>query len=241
MAFYLVGLGLWLDSVSNGALNALKKCEKVYLDGYTVKFPYSLDELRRSLGLDFELRGREQIEDESIVLEAREKDVALMVYGDPLFATTHYQLLVSCNEAGVKRRVFHNASVLDAVSLAGLSLYKFGKVTSVPDWRKHTNCPTSFVDYILDNQKVQAHSLVLFDIGLEFERAVEQIEQAFEKKGFKIREAVLIFCAGTPKERVFYGEFEGLKNVRVEEPYCIVIPANLNDFEKRALEEFKVQ
>ena len=36
---YLIGLGLNEKSISLEGLEAVKKCKKVYLEGYTVDFP----------------------------------------------------------------------------------------------------------------------------------------------------------------------------------------------------------
>jgi len=44
MTFYLIGLGLDLKSISVDALDIIKKCKKVYLEDYTVDFPYKNQE-----------------------------------------------------------------------------------------------------------------------------------------------------------------------------------------------------
>ena len=42
---YLIGLGLNAHSVSREGMNILKTCKKIYLENYTVDFPYPLAEL----------------------------------------------------------------------------------------------------------------------------------------------------------------------------------------------------
>jgi len=242
MGFYLVGLGLSKASLSFEALETLKKCDKVYLEGYTVSFPYSIEDLKASLDVDFEVLKRESVENESILEDAAKKDVALMVYGDPLSATTHYQLLLSAREKEIETRVFHNATVLTAVSETGLSLYKFGKVASIPDWKEHTNKPTSFMNYVRENSGMKAHSLVLCDIGLDFLRAIEQINVSCEKENIEHDKVVVMSRAGGEEQKIFYGTLENLKTKKNEilEPYCFVVPGELSFFESDALNEFSI-
>ena len=196
MTFYLIGLGLNRSSISADALEILKKCDKVYVENYTVKFPYSLDELE----FDFEEIRREEVENESILANAKDKNVALLVYGDALSATTHVQLILSCKKREIKYKIFHNASILTAVAESGLSLYKFGKVASLPDWREHTNKPKSFMEILKENKKMNAHTLILIDIGLEYERGIEQLKES----GFKEDKIIVLSSAGTDKQRIFY-------------------------------------
>ena len=40
---YLIGLGLNEKSISKESLASAKKCEKLYLEGYTVDFPYDIE------------------------------------------------------------------------------------------------------------------------------------------------------------------------------------------------------
>jgi len=50
-----------------------------------------------------------------------------------LTATTHISLIEEAKRCGVKYKIIYNASILDAVAETGLQLYKFGKVTSMPN------------------------------------------------------------------------------------------------------------
>lgn len=52
------------------------------------------------------------------------RQVAVLVVGDPLSATTHSDLIVRCSEAGVPWKVIHNASIMTAVGQCGLQLYR---------------------------------------------------------------------------------------------------------------------
>ncbi len=230
MTFYLIGLGLDKNSISADAVEILKKCDKIYLENYTVKFPYLLKELN----IDFEPVNREMVESEKILANAEDKNVALLVYGDALSATTHTQLVLSCKKQGIECKVFHNASILTAVAETGLSLYKFGKVASLPDWKEHKNKPKSFMDYLGENEKIGAHTLILADIGLEYDRAIEQLKES----GFDMKEKIVILShAGLNSQKIFYETPEKIK--KVHEPYCIIVPGKMSEYEESALKELK--
>ena len=44
---YIVGLGLNEKGISKEGLEAVKKCKKIYLESYTVDFPYSMKDLEK--------------------------------------------------------------------------------------------------------------------------------------------------------------------------------------------------
>jgi len=179
MTFYLIGTGLDLNSIAADALEVIKKCDSVYVENYTVNFPYPLEELAKSYGVKIIPLERKAVEDESVLTSAKDSHVALLVYGDALSATTHMQLLLACKEKDIHYKIFHNASIMTAIATTGLQPYKFGKTASMPDWKEHTNKPTSFTDYIKQNTSIGAHSLILTDIGLELSNALMQLEESF--------------------------------------------------------------
>lgn len=47
---YLIGLGLNIDGISTYGLETVKKCKTIYLENYTVDFPYNEGALEAVLG-----------------------------------------------------------------------------------------------------------------------------------------------------------------------------------------------
>ncbi|MBI2628690.1 diphthine synthase [Candidatus Pacearchaeota archaeon] len=141
---YIIGLGLDINGISLHGKKILKsaKLKKVYLECYTVEFPYSTKELEKELKIKVIEADREFIESEKIINEAKENDIVLLVYGSPLSATTHISLINSAKKQKVKYKILYSGSIFDAVAECGLSLYKFGKTTSLPHWQKNYR-PTS--------------------------------------------------------------------------------------------------
>lgn len=231
---YLIGLGLNSSGISIQGVEAAKKCKKIYLESYTVDFPYSEGGLQELFEKKIIRADREKVEGMSIIDEARKQDVALLVYGSPLTATTHISLIQEAKASGVKHKIIYAASILDAVAETGLQLYKFGKITSTP---KHE--ADSFIEIINDNLKINAHTLLLVDIGLELNEALDKLGKACEKHKINIEKIVLCSQLGTNKSRIYYESADNLKNKEIEKPYCIIIPGKLHFLEKEFLESLK--
>jgi len=233
---YIIGLGLNSDGISKFGLEAVKKCKKIYIENYTVDFPYSMGELGEVIGKKIIPADREFVESLKIVDEARKMDIALLVYGSPLTATTHITLLQEAKASEVKCKIIYNASILDAVAETGLQIYKFGKVASMPAWKKNYE-PDSFMQIIQENQSMKAHTLILMDIGLEFPDALRQLEIAAKKYKIPMKKIVVCQCLGTRHRKIFYKEIYEFKEfTSVLKPYCIIIPSKLHFLEKEMLE-----
>ena len=234
MTFYLIGLGLNLKSISLEALEILKRCKRVYIENYTVEFPYKIQDLERVVGKIIPLT-RIMIENEKFVEEGKNKNIALLIYGSPLIATTHISLILKCKKEKIDYKVIHNSSIFDAVSETGLQIYKFGKTASMPKWdEKHK--PDSFIDVIKFNQAVKAHSLILVDIGLSFNEALTQLGKASRGK-FKLNKIIVCSKLGTSDSKIYYDEFKDLLGAEVHVPFCFIIPAKLHFMEEEALEK----
>lgn len=85
---------------------------------------------------------------------------------DEIFrATTHTDLVVRAKKMGVEVKVIHNASVMNAIGVCGLQLYRYGETVSIPffteEWR-----PDSFYEKIQNNCRLGLHTLCL--LGLWF-------------------------------------------------------------------------
>lgn len=240
MTLYLIGTGMNANSITAEALEILKSCDKIYLENYTVNFPYPKEKLENNYNLKIQERNREKVEDESILEEAKNAGIALLIYGDPLSATTHIQLISEAKKQNIPHETLHNASILTLIAETGLSLYKFGKTTSMPNWNEHTNKPTSFANYIKENQSIKAHTLILTDIGLEIAPAIEQLLESAEKEKLTLpKKIIAISHAGTNQQKIFYDIPENLKEKDVAMPFCLITPSKLHFLEKENLEKLK--
>lgn len=236
---YLIGLGLNEKGISLEGLEVVKNCQKVYLEKYTVDFPYKFERLEKIIKKKITTLSRGEVESEKLVNEATKEDIALLIYGCPLFATTHESLLIDCKNKKIKTKVIYSASIFDAISETGLQLYKFGKISTIPKWQKNFE-PDSFLDYVLNNKTIEAHSLILVDIGLGFKDALQQLEKSCEKKGIKIEKLIVCSKMGCKNFKIFYGNIEKLKSKKIDSPYCFIIPSKLHFIEKESLEKYSI-
>ena len=231
---YLIGLGLNEKGISLEGLEILKECRKVYLEDYTVNFPYKKEKLEKIINKKIISVNREFVENkiDELIKEAKKEDVVLLIYGSPLTATTHISLIQELKKEKIKYRVIHNASILDALTVTGLQIYKFGKISSMPGFEAD-----SFIDIIKENQKINAHSLILVDIDLEFRDAISKLEKTAKRKKLKISKLVICQSLGTKNQKIFYMMVSKLKDKKIKKPFSIIIPSELHFVEKEFLEE----
>jgi len=231
MTLYIIGLGLEVKGISLRGKKILKSADikKIYLENYTVDFPYTIKELEKELKIKTVTANRALVESEKLVEMAKNEDVALLIYGSPLMATTHISLINTCRIKKVKYKVLHAGSIFDAIGDSGLSFYKFGKTTSLPKWEKNFE-PKSFIDVIKENKSIKAHTLLLVDISLKFEECVKQLKET----KFDFGKVILCSRLGI-KSNFYYDNLENIDADKVKPPYCIIVLSELSDYERDSI------
>ena len=171
MTLYIIGTGLNDEkSITVAGLEAIRDSEAVYMENYTSLMNVTPDSLENFYGKKITVVDRKAVEqDNGIVSQAKEKKVAFLVIGDPFGATTHIDLMLRCKEAGVEFVVINNASILTAVGITGLQIYKFGKTTSVPFPDRSFRPETSY-EVLRQNSMLGLHTLLLLDLKPEENR-----------------------------------------------------------------------
>lgn len=253
---YLIGLGLYDEQdISSKGLRILKKVDKVYAEFYTGIFSGNLNSLKRLIKKDIVVLSRKDLEenlDKSKILnEAKNREVALLVPGDPMVATTHISIILKAQQLGIKTKIIHASSIYSAIGETGLQIYKFGRTSSIAFPEKNY-FPQSFYDVLKENLSSGLHSLFLLDIKVEKKQKkfmsindaikilleIEKIrkENLFTEKTFCVGVARL----GSDKEKIKAGKAEEL--VRYDfgkPPHVLVIPGRLHFMEEEALMRFK--
>jgi diphthine synthase len=170
---YFIGLGLYDEKdISLKGLEAMKKVDVVYAEFYTARlFGTTISALEELSRCEIKILSREQVEEENIPLNrAKDKDVAFLIAGDPLIATTHADMMIEAKKMGLETRVIHSSSILSAgPGISGLQAYKFGKVTTIP-FPEENYFPHSPYQVIKNNLEQDFHTLVLLDIRAHEER-----------------------------------------------------------------------
>ncbi|MCX8162993.1 MAG: diphthine synthase [Candidatus Micrarchaeota archaeon] len=244
--FYLIGLGIGSASgLSLEALKILKKINKIFIERYTSFLEEEeVKKIENILSKKIILLEREEVENEKIILDQLEKeDCALIVCGDPLIATTHISLVISCKKLNHKIKIIHNSSILSAaISTSGLQVYRFGKICTIAYWKEKYQ-PTSFLKIIKTNKKIDAHSLCLLDIDKELgamsaKKALEIIFLAQKKAKQKILtqkdRIIVLSCLGRENQKIWAGRIEKLleKKEDIVGPAVIIIPSKMHFVEE---------
>ena len=243
---YLIGLGLHDEKdISLRGLEAIKQCDKVYLENYTSAL-CDRSALESLYGKKVEVAERELVEQtDKLVEEAKNQNVALLIIGDPLAATTHLDIIMRAQEQAVPVTIIHNASVMTAVATTGLQLYKFGKTVTVP-YPEHNFMPETYYEVLRQNQMLGLHTLLLLDLKPKEERfmsikeSIELLETLEEKKKCAVisKDTLLIGCArlGSSQACMIAGTAEALKKADFgKPPYSLVVVGDLHFMEKEAI------
>ncbi|HLC79132.1 MAG TPA: diphthine synthase [archaeon] len=244
---YIVGIGLSAQQLTLEALEILKGCEKIYIEEYTSRYPSSsAKELEQIIAKPVVSLMRKQVEEEfGIILEqARAENIALAVYGNPLNATTHLQILLDAKEKGIKARAIAGISIFEFVAFTGLERYKFGRTTSIV-FHIEDYEPESFYDAIIENKKLGLHTLCLLDIKKEEEKmmsishaisVLEVIEEKREMSALSESIGVGIAGAGSDDCQIKAGTLDQLKSYNFTSyPQCLIVCGKLNEKEIEAL------
>ena len=193
MTLNIMGIGLNDEKdITLKGLELVKKADFVYLESYTSKINCNISYLEKLYGKKIILADRKLVEmdaEKTILQQAREKEVAFLVVGDVFSATTHMDLYLRAKKLGIKTRIIHNASVLTAIGITGLQLYKFGKITSIPIENENVETP---YDVLKFNQKNNLHTLFILDLkpdsndSLSINDAIRYLLKVELKKGEKV-------------------------------------------------------
>jgi diphthine synthase len=234
----LIGLGLRDGDITQRGVKALERADIAYAELYTNAIDYDLTALEDRTGTTITVLDREQVEDQDTVLDdARDHNVVFLVSGDPLTATTHQDILFRAREQGIDTAIIHAPSILTAVAETGLSIYKFGRTTTLPEPYDGT-VPDSPFEVIRQNREQGLHTLLLLDIGMTAETALAILGERLDS------DTELLICSelGTTDHRVRYGPLSDVASTveahRV--PASVIIPGDLSANEIERLEPFKV-
>jgi len=244
MTLYLIGLGLWDEKdITLKAVEILRNCRFIYLESYTSILNCSVDKIKGVTGKNIQIATRQMVEsdDNEILEKAKTGETALLVIGDPFGATTHIDLVLRAKKEGIKVVVINNASILNAVGITGLELYKFGKTTSIPFHNENVTAP---VDAIMDNKNLGLHTLVLLDLDPSNGKfmLISEAADYLLKNGMSEQTQVLGLAAiGSPEPEIRFGTLEQIKDAAFEKiPQCMIIIGKLHFKEEEALEFYSL-
>ena len=265
---FFIGLGLGDEKdITVKGLEAVKSCEKVFLEGYTSILGVDKEALEKFFEKEIIIADRDLVESnaEMILDSAEKQNTAFLVVGDPFGATTHADLVIRAKERKIPVQVIHNASIMNAIGCTGLQLYRFGQTISIPFYTE-TWRPDSFYDRIVQNHKDDLHTLCLLDIKVKepdynemmkgrtvflpprfmtVNQAVAQLLECEEKhkKGVCTPEtyAVGVARVGQKDQIIAYGTMSQLLTFDFGKPlHSLILCGSLHEIEQEMLNYFKI-
>jgi diphthine synthase len=248
---HFLGLGLYDEKdMSLRALETLRSADAVYAEFYTNPFQGDVSRIEALAGKPVRVLSRQDLEEhpeDNVLRDSKQKDVVLLVGGDPMVATTHSDLILRARKMGVEVKIVHASSIISAVAESGLQIYKFGRTASIP-YPEGNYFPTSPYDTLRENIRNGAHTLFLLDIKADEKRYMSvseavglllRMEDA--KKGGVFYESTLCvglarlgggskIRAGAAKD-VMKADFGG-------PPHALIVPGKLHYMEEEMLKAF---
>ena len=242
---YLISLGLSDEKdMSLRALETAKSCDKLYVEFYTTSMNTDVNRLEKLVGKPVIELKRPDLEEnaETILKEAKSKDVGILIGGDALVATTHISLLLEAKKNGVKAQVIHGSSIYSAVGETGLQIYKFGKTTTLA-LPEEIYSPMSAYETILQNKKAGLHTLVLLDIKegklITVKEGIELLMKMEKEGGLLDYETKIVAaCELGGRNVIKYGKIKDLlksKELGLT-PAVLIVPGELHFMEQEFLE-----
>ncbi len=245
---FLIGLGLSEKEIPVGAIEACKNCQELYMDRFTSKITQNMSAaISESTGKRITELSRDEMEENSgtIIKMAASKNVAVLVGGDPLIATTHKILYIGAKEHGVQVGIIHANSIVPTImGESGLDFYRFGAPCTIPKWSEHYK-PTSFYNKIFANMQNSQHSILLLDYDyrnestLQVPEAVRELEAAeSEHARGLIKGSTKILVMGnlsTERSRITATTLAKARNADYPGMNILILPSELTEIEAEAV------
>jgi diphthine synthase len=232
---YLISLGISKEDINLGAIESVKNCDEVYLEGYT-SLGITLVELNNIFNKRIDIVERDFVENFD-VNKAKDNNIAILFYGDVFSATTHISLYLDAIKNKIDIKIVHNVSILTLVSNIGLSLYNFGKVISIP-FQKNVN----LIDGLNENLKLGLHTLFLLDLNPKENKflSINEALKRLKEQGMKGRLVVGIEKLGYGNQKIKVGNSDDLIKFKFNEfPQCLVVPGKMHFLEEEVLGIYK--
>ncbi|MDQ4073964.1 MAG: diphthine synthase [Thermoproteota archaeon] len=257
---YLIGTGVnEYDSLSLDSISVLQKSDFIFIERFTGYLSNSFINQIYSILSSFPGTGEKSpelkivnrwfVEDgRDILQKSRDNNVSILIYGDPLIATTYIELLVRAKKQSVNYKIIHSSSGISTlIGESGLHPYKFGKmVTMMSD-------PMSSItvyNTIYGNICLGLHTLILTEYRYDdkknhhndknneafFLSPIKAIELLLDRESeFKLlnlsKESFIIIASkvGTDRSQIKSGKIKSFLKSEFENGHTsIIVPGSLH-------------
>lgn len=231
----------------------LETCNLIYIERFTGYLSESeLRELRLHCKHDdnvVNVVGRLFVEDGRDILEqASNNEVAIIVYGDPLIATTYIELFLRATKRSIKVEVIHSASgITSLIGESGLQIYKFGRTSTI---MSEPQSAVSVYNTLFDNLLLGNHTLILTEYNetkdnispffLDPNDAMKMlldVEKDQRSRAFTEETYVIVASRiGRADKKIISGQTRSLLETNYGTgPHSLIVPGRLHFVEKEAI------
>ncbi len=243
---WIIGLGIYgFKGLSKYAFDILKDIDIILFEDYTSPIYYDIKELESIIDKEVKIVQRWYVEDGRELLSLAEKNnIALLVYGDPLIATTHMDLIIRAKERSIRVKVIHNASsITSIIGETGLHIYKLGSIATIVNNKEASK---SVYKVIYNNLKSGLHTLLLLEYDKEKNffldpsialRYLLDYEQEFKLNAINNDTYIIIASrVGEEDERIIASNLSSFLEYEFgKPPHSIIIPGSLHFTEEDSL------
>ena len=245
---WLIGIGVnGYKGVSLHTLDILKKCDIIYFERFTSPlYEDDLINLNSLIGEGYDKKRkmipaeRWLVEDGNQILEqAKNGNVALITYGDPLIATTLSELEVRARKNLINVDVVHSASgITSLIGESGLHMYKFGRAVTM---MLGSHSAISVYNAVFDNLLSGSHTLILTEYNnndnkfffldpVQVFKMLIEIEKDVKYNVFSGETFVVVASRiGTEQKKIISGKIKSLIGMTFETgPHSIIITGSLH-------------
>jgi len=244
-----IGLGLGNDGLSLKGLRLAQEADAVYAELYTNIMPgFDIKQLEQKLDKSIKVLSREIVEGNpaEILDSAKTKNVAILIPGDPMIATTHVDLRLRAAKAGIATNIVHAASINSAAAgLSGLQSYKFGPSATIPFPDNQSTRP---YEILAENLGRGLHTMLLLDLkddgrAMFASQAIEimfGLEESQRKGAFTSSTLLVVVArAGSEDAVVKADQADRLRGQDFgQPPHMLIVPGKLHFMEAEALKFF---
>ena len=248
---YLIGIGLSHELITLRALKIVKSVRKVFIDKYTGILPDNGEEIKKVVGRELIPLSRKDLEEKfsQVVIKELEKgDVAILVPGDPLVATTHIALIINAVKHGFSFEIIPGVSIIPtALTMSGLMVYKIGKIATVT--YPHDGILYEYpYNVIKENDSRNLHTILLLELDAEkgiIMKVKEAIDILFKIESIRCegvirpeRLGIGIASLGSSKTNICPLPLKVLRNCDIGDiPHTLILTSpKLHFMEEEALE-----
>ncbi|MBM3281980.1 MAG: diphthine synthase [Candidatus Diapherotrites archaeon] len=245
---YLIGLGLNANQLTLEALHTIQQCSEVYVENYTSKYSQGeITALEKIIAKKIIPLNRKGVEEDADILieKAAHATIGLLIFGNPLTATTHISLIEECVEKKINYKIIPGISIFNYRGVCGLDEYKFGRTTTFV-FPIEGYEPLSTFDIIIKNKTLGLHTHCLFDLHPEKQRfmtideAITFIQHAAGTRNVPIQGWIGVGLAGmgNDAQHVKAGSLHELQREKWNVfPQSMIICGDINEKEHESLQK----